>query len=309
MPFVEAPPLPEFLATQLPFERRALELENGEDAGRRLHFLADGPEDGRPVLLLHGNPTWSFLWRKVIAELKGSGLRVLAPDLLGLGLSTKLPALEDHTVARHADAIADLVKALALTSYTLVAQEWGGPSGAAPAARAPERVSGRVLANTAVTVPPKPRGTAFHKFARVPLLSDLAFRVFGFPQRGFLHRVQGDPSSLRGEVVQAYRWPLRRLRDRIAPLALARMVPDSNEHPSIPELRLGEAWFREFEGPVSFVWGTKDPILGSTLRHHEKAHPDAEVTRTEAGHFLQEEVPGALAAAIVRLFGTTTRLA
>lgn len=295
MGFETAPPLPEFLTDQLPFDRGAYRLEAGADAGRRLHFIDHGPRDGRPVLMLHGNPTWSFLWRKVIAVLPE--FRCVAPDLLGLGLSYKPRRLADHTVDRHCDAIAALVEALDLRGAILAVQDWGGPIGAGTGARLPDRFAGAVVANTSVLLPDKPRGTAFHRFARRPLVSDFAFRVLGFPL-GVLHRTQGDPASMRGAVARAYRWPLRRIRDRAAPLALARMVPDRPDHPSVPALRRGEAWVRGQRGPIALVWGTRDPILGRALKWHEQAFPDAPVTRTEAGHFLQEEVPGELAAAV-----------
>lgn len=292
---LEPPPLPGWLAAGLPFDRGAYRLARGPDAGRRVHFVDHGPRDARPVVMLHGNPTWCYLWRRVIARLPE--LRCVAPDLLGLGLSDRLPRLADHTPERHAGAVAELVEALDLSGAVLVVQDWGGPIGAIAGTLAPGRFAGLVLANTAVLLPEKLRGTFFHRFARRPVVSDLAFRVLGFPQRS-LHRAQGDPESIRGTTARAYRWPLRRFRDRVAPLALARMVPDGEDHPSVPALRRGDAWVRDFEGPVALVWGTEDPILGRALRRHQEAFPDAPLTRTPAGHFLQEEVPDDLAEAV-----------
>src|SRR5262245_3105489 len=295
MSFLSSPSLPDFLAPLLPFRRAAYEIERGSDAGRRIHFIDHGDPGARPVLLLHGNPTWSFLWRKVIALLPD--FRCVAPDLLGLGFSDRLPRIEDHSVERHGAAMAELVEALDLRGVILVGQDWGGPLAAQVGLRLPERIAGLVLANTAVSVPHHPRGTLFHKFSRVPVLSDLIFRGLGFPQN-LLWTVQGDKRSIRGEVARAYRWPLRTWRDRIAPLALARMVPSGPEHASVPALRQGEAWARSFNGPVALVWGLRDPILDRALRHLEPLFPQAPVTRTQAGHFLQEEVPEALAAAV-----------
>jgi haloalkane dehalogenase len=294
MPFVPPPALPDWIAAELPFDRAAYRLEAGPDAGRRMHFLDHGPRGARPVLLLHGNPTWSFLWRKVIGRL--GELRCVAPDLLGLGLSDTL-RLEEHTVQRHSGAVAELIEALDLRGAVLVGQDWGGPIGCAAAARLPERIAGRVFANTAVILPPKLRGTAFHRFARRPIVSDLAFRFFGFPQNA-LHKAQGDPASIRGTTARAYQAPLQGWKRRAAPLAMARMVPDSIDHPSVPALERAELWARTAPGPTALVWGERDPVLGRALKRHEDTFPDAPVTRTQAGHFLQEEVPDELAAAV-----------
>jgi cis-3-alkyl-4-acyloxetan-2-one decarboxylase len=304
VPFQPVPPLPSFIAQQLPMARGSYELEHGPNAGRDLHYIdtgpSEGPKKGEPtVFMVHGNPTWSFLWRKVIAALPGR--RCVAPDLLGFGLSSRLPREEDHRVERHADTLCELVDALELDRVVLVGQDWGGPLvaslGARLSAQRSDRVAGVVLGNTSVLVPREPRGTLFHRFARAPVVSDLAFKVLGMPQN-LLWVAQGDRRSIRGDVARAYRWPLRSRQDRVGPLALARMVPDSVAHPAIDELRRGEAWIRAFEGPMALVWGTKDPILGKALRRHEETFPDAPVTLTRAGHFLQEEVPDALAAAI-----------
>ncbi|MCY1012959.1 alpha/beta fold hydrolase [Nannocystis pusilla] len=289
----DVPELPAWLAALLPLRRRASVLADGS----QIHCIDHGEADAPVVLLLHGNPTWSFLWREVIARLPG--LRCVAPDLLGFGLSSRI-ALHEHSVERHVDALAELVEALGLRRFVLVGQDWGGALGPVLAARMPERVAGVVLGNTSVVLPPRPRGTWFHRFARTPVVSDLAFRGLGFPQNA-LWVAQGDRRSIRGPVARAYRWPLRHLSDRSGPLALARMVPDSLEHPSIAPLRRGEAWLQEFVtggGPLALVWGERDPILGRALARHERAFPTASVTRTRAGHFLQEEVPEALAAAI-----------
>lgn len=295
MPFAPPPPLPEVLDAALPFRRRSFVLEEGPDAGRRLHFIDHGEPGERPVVLQHGNPTWCYLWRKVIGRL--TGLRAVAPDLLGFGLSDRLPAVADHSLARHADAVAELVRALELEGAILVGQDWGGPVLAAVGARLPERVAGLVLANTTVLVPRRPRGTLFHRFARIPLVSDLAFRGLGFPQVA-LSWAQGDRRSLAGRASRAYRWPLRGLRDRVGPLALARMVPHRPDHPSMPELRRGEEWALGFKGPTALVWGERDPILGRALGRHRRELPHARVFTTRAGHFLQEEVPEVLAEAI-----------
>jgi haloalkane dehalogenase len=279
----------------LPFGRALVDI--GE---HRVHVMEAGA--GRPVLMLHGNPTWGFLYRKVAAELLGEPLRLIMPDLVGLGLSDKPRKLAAHTLENHGRWMAALIERLDLRDLVFVGQDWGGPIGLSALAKT-GRMAGLVLLNTAVG-PPRPgsRSTRFHRFARRPLLSDLAFRVFGFPQNN-LSLVQGDKASIQGEVARAYRFPLRRLADRAAPLALARMVPDSLEHPSVAALNECQSFVERFSGPSAIVWGDRDPVLGRARAQVEKLLPRAEVTRTEAGHFLQEEVPGAIAAAIRSVAG------
>jgi len=299
MPFHPAPPLPSRIAQMMPFSRASYELGRGRHAGLEMHYVDAGPRDRDAVVMIHGNPTWSLLWRKVILGLPDR--RCVAPDLLGFGLSSKLAHIGDHSVDGHADSIAELIDALQLERVLLVGQDWGGPLvtsvGARLSATDPKRVRGVVLANTSVLVPERPRGTLFHRFARMRGVSELAFIGLGMPQNA-LWSVQHDRGSIGGKVAAAYRWPLRRFRDRAGPLALARMVPDDLRHPSIDPLRRGQAWIESFAGPVALVWGRNDPLLGKALGRHRRALPNATVTETDAGHFLQEEVPDALATAI-----------
>ncbi len=287
----DPPPLPDFLADAMPFRRRVADL--GE---HRLHLVDQGTHE-TTVLLVHGNPTWSFLWRKVIRGL-GSDLRVVAPDLLGFGLSDKPRRTRDHDLEGHVDRLCRLVEHLDLQRLVLVGQDWGGPIAAGVGERLRDRVAGVVFANTSVLRPKRPfRSKAFHRFSHLPLISDLAFRGLGFPLRA-LHRAQGDPASIGRLEARAYRWPFRRLRDRAGPLALARMVPDAETHPTTsPMDRIG-AWVEAWEGPAALVWGLRDPILGRALRRHQRALPQARVWESEAGHFLQEEVPELLVEAI-----------
>ncbi|MDQ3034476.1 MAG: alpha/beta fold hydrolase [Myxococcota bacterium] len=299
--FEDAPVLPRWLDNELPFRRRVARVD-----GRRIHFVDEGA--GTPVLLMHGNPTWCFLWRKVIARLREhEGLRLIAPDLLGLGLSDKLPNPADHRLDVHARAIARLTEVLELEDAIVVAQDWGGPIGVGAAMLRSEGgkpfLRGLVLGNTAVLEPKRPlRTTSFHRFSHLPIASDLAFRGLLFPVP-VMHRVQGDRRSIGSREKAAYAWPLRRLGDRAAPLGLARMVPDREEHPSVPFLdRLG-GFVRAYRGPAALVWGERDPILGRALARHREALPQATVEITSAGHFLQEEVPDELARAVRTVAG------
>ncbi len=288
-----APGLPDWILRQLPAGITRSTVDVG---GLRMHIMEAGT--GTPVLALHGNPTWSFLYRKVAAALAGQPFRLVMPDLIGLGLSDRPAHAAEHTIENHARWLGALIDGLALRDAVVVIQDWGGPIALRALADRPQAAAGLVLLNTVVG-PPRPgfRPKLFHRFARWPLVSDAAFRLLGFPLR-HLHRVQGDRASIRGEVARAYRWPLRRGTGNAAPLALARMVPDSGSHPSVAALRRGQEFLQAFVGPAAVVWGERDPILGRVVGWIEKLLPSAEVTRTPAGHFLQEEVPDVVASAI-----------
>lgn len=284
------PPLPSWLESQLPMIRYRVEV-----GAWRMHVMERG--EGPTVLLMHGNPTWGYLYRKVVAEL-GDQFRVIVPDLVGLGLSDKPHHACQHTLENHISWVSRLIQKLDLQDVIVVGQDWGGPIAFGAAAANPGRIAGLVVLNTVIG-PPKPgfKATAFHRFARAPLVSDLVFRVGQFPQIR-LGVAQGDPKSISGQVSRAYRFPLRRFRDRKAPLALARMVPDTMQHHSLPALQRVYEFVSGFEGPTAIVWGKRDPILGSVLGHVRRTLPNAPVTETGAGHFLQEEVPTEIADAI-----------
>ena len=279
--------LPDWLHEQLPFDHAWHEVR-----GRRMHVMTTG--EGPTVLLVHGNPTWGYLWRKVVARLEG--FHCVMPDLVGLGLSEKPEDPAFHRLDTHVEHLADLVERLDLREVTLVVQDWGGPIGVGSFMRQPERLRALVVLNT-VLGPPKPgfRATAFHRFSQTPGLSDLVFRGLGFPQV-CLWTAQGDRRSIGRRETRAYTWPLR--DNRVAPLALARMVPDSMEHPSVATLTRIHRFVESFDGPAAIVWGDRDPILGRLKKRIGRALPQATLTETQAGHFLQEEVPEEIAEAI-----------
>ena len=292
-----APPLPAWLETMVPFRRYLIEAGD-----YRNHVMEVG--EGRPVLCVHGNPSWGFLYRKVALALTGRPVRVIMPDLVGLGFSDK-PGTAFHTLDHHIGWFGQLVDALDLDDPVLVVQDWGGAIGVGAMAERPEKLAGLVVLNTALSEPkPDFKATAFHRFGRLPLISDVAYRLLGFPQIA-LAAAQGDRSSIKGAVARAYRYPLRDRRHNQAPLALTRMVPDSMDHPSIPALRRVGEFVRSYDGPAEIVWGDRDPVLGGARSHLSRMLPHAAVTRTEGGHFLQEEVPVEIATAILRVAGVS----
>src|SRR5262249_27237543 len=142
--------------------------------GLHVHVAEWGPSDAPPVLMLHGNPSWGFLWRKVVAHVReqgGAPVRMVVPDLVGLGCSDKPRDPAIHTLAQHGRWIGALIDRLRLEELVFVGQDWGGPIGLAALDGRIGRVRGMVLLNTVVG-PPKPgfRATAVHRFSRAPIL-------------------------------------------------------------------------------------------------------------------------------------------
>ncbi len=286
-----APSLPSWLEPMVPFERYRIDV-----GGRRMHVMETGT--GFPVVALHGNPPWGFLYRRVVQALAGDDVRVIMPDLIGLGFSDKPTDASEHQLEHHQRWMASLYDALGLERFVLAIQDWGGAIGVGALALRPHMTAGLVVMNTALT-PPKAgfRATAFHRFANTPLLSDMAFRGLGFPQSVIAKMVP--TKVLTRDERRAYRVPMARFADRLAPLAMARMVPDGRpDHPSIPALLRCRDWVDAFDGPAHIVWGDEDPVLGGVRSWMQKLFPRAPITRTPAGHFLQEEVPDEIAAAI-----------
>lgn len=262
-------------------------------------FIDEGR--GRPVLMVHGNPMWSYLYRKMIALLRERGFRSIAPDLIGFGSSDKHRRPSEHSLAQHIEDVRALVEALGLDDLIIVGHDWGGPIVSGAAMQLGARVSAAVLGNTAVLKPARPfRPKGFHRFSHVPLLSEAAFYGLVFPVP-FLSTVQGRRSSIGPLELAAYFHPFLMPWDRAGPLGLARMVPNAEDHPSTHVLdRIGE-WWSHFDKPLALVWGTQDPILGRSLKRHREAFPRAIVSETDAGHFVQEEAPNEMVNAILRV--------
>ena len=296
-----APDLPAWIAKEVPFTRYRVAVGDG----LHMHVMETGR--GRPVLMVHGNPTWGFLYREVAMRLQGQGLRLIMPDLIGFGFSDKPRDFAAHSIRNHSKWLGSLIDQLDLRQVTLVCQDWGGAIGVHPFTTRPDRLAGMVVLNTVLDAPPpgfKP--TAFHRLSHMPLVSDFVFRLLPLPQAA-LHLAQGDKSTISGNIARAYRYPFRRIGDRVAPLATARMAVDRMGHPSIPALEECAAFVRSFDGPKAMVWGRRDPVLARALKRTKALLGDPPVTETQAGHFLQEEVPDEIAAAVLDVSARLSR--
>jgi haloalkane dehalogenase len=194
-----------------------------------------------------------------------------------------------------------VLEQLDLTELVYVGQDWGGPVGMGALAMSPGLLKGAVLMNTAFTAPTeKANLSRAHAAVKSPVIGELIMEVFTtvFDQ---LHRAQGDSDSMNESVKSLYARPVLDSGNAKAPVALMRMVTDGPDHPSTPAMRVIEAYVDTLDIPAEIVWGNSDPILGRALPVMKRSFPHAPVTETQAGHFLQEEVPEVIAEAIVRV--------
>ncbi|MAI94015.1 MAG: haloalkane dehalogenase [Halieaceae bacterium] len=293
----EAFPLPDYVAAVVSDAYKSYFIE--VEPGIKIHVLEVG--QGYPVYLQHGNPTTGLLYRKVVESLPLYRVRVIMPTMVGLGFSTKIPASE-HTLDNHMHWMKKLLTMLDLTEAIYVGQDWGGPVGMGALSLSPGVLKGAVLMNTGFSAPRVPIDLSrAHALVKTPLVGEFVVEVMSsfFFQR--LGRVQGDPTTMPPDVLDLYRRPLQDSGNAKATLALMRMVPDGPDHASAPALRDIEHYVTGLDIPVELVWGMNDPILAKALPVMQELFPAAPVTETEAGHFLQEEVPEAIAAAIMRL--------
>ncbi|MEO1662670.1 MAG: alpha/beta fold hydrolase [Pseudomonadota bacterium] len=292
----EAFALPDYAAEVLSEDYKSYFIE--VEPGIKIHVLEVG--EGYPIYAQHGNPTSGFLYRKVVAELPTDRVRVIMPTMVGLGFSTKISASE-HTLENHMRWMNSALQQLQLEDLVYVGQDWGGAVGVGALMQSPELLSGAVVLNTGFNAPTEKMSLSrAHDLAKTPVVGELLMEnlVSIFDR---LHETQGDPASIPKEVADLYGRPVIESGNKKAPLALMRMVPDGPDHPSSAELRNIQAYVTSLDVPAEIVWGMSDPIFARALPAMKAFFPNARVTETQAGHFLQEEVPVEIAAAIIRV--------
>ena len=178
----------------------------------------------------------------------------------------------------------------------------GGPVGMGALSLSPGVLKGAVVMNTGFRAPRAPMDLSrAHALVKTPLVGELVVEALSSVFFARLPRVHGDPATMPPRVMDLYRRPLEDSGNAKATLALMRMVADGPDHASSPALRHIERYVEGLDIPVELVWGMNDPILGRGLPFMQKIFPTAPVTETEAGHFLQEEVPEIIAAALLRI--------
>ncbi|MBW8060351.1 MAG: alpha/beta fold hydrolase [Solirubrobacterales bacterium] len=274
-----------------PFEPRWFDSADG-----RMHYVDEGPRDGAPVVMVHGNPTWSFLYRNFIPPLVEAGHRAIAVDHLGFGRSEKPDRRELYTIERHAQRFDTLLESLDLHDATVVPQDWGGPIGLWWATRHPERLRGLFILNTFAHRPPEkvPLPLPLHLF-RTPGVGEVMVKGLDAFKRGLLFRAGVmHRERLTDDVKRAYRAPHPSWSSRTPILVFPREIPSGPEGKVSDLLAdIEERLERDFRSkPVGIAWAMKDLAFTPEMleRLWLKTFPEAPVLRIEdAGHYLQED--------------------
>ena len=253
--------------------------------GVRVHYVDEGPRAGAPVLLMHGEPSWAFLYRKMIPGLVAAGHRVVAPDLVGFGRSDKPARREDYTYARHVAWMAGVLGALDLRDVTLFCQDWGGLVGLRLVAEHPERFARVVAANTGLPTGDEKVSEAF-----------LAWQAFSqktevLPVGRIIQT--GCARSVAPEVVAAYEAPFPDETYKAGARQFPLLVPTRPDDPASEANRAAWRALEQFEKPFLTAFSDSDPVTKGAERPMHKRIPGAagqpHVTIERAGHFLQED--------------------
>jgi len=254
--------------------------------GLWMAYVETGPASGEPVLLLHGEPSWSFLYRTVMPVLAEAGFRAIAPDLIGFGRSDKPAAIADHSYARHVEWVrAFAFDRLDLRGLTLVGHDWGGLIGLRLVAEHPDRFARVVAANTGLPTGDHPMPDVWLRFRDV---------VLAAPVLSVSRLVQaGCQTRLPAAVLAAYDAPFPDESFMAGPRAMPRLVPTSPSDPAAPANRAAWERLAAWDKPFLVAFSDRDPITGGMAPVLKQAIPGAAGLEhpviTGAGHFLPED--------------------
>ncbi len=282
------------------FPANYVQLDDTEGGQLRMHYLDEGSGDAAPVLVMHGEPTWCYLYRHVIPIFAAAGHRVVAPDLVGFGRSDKPTKRADYTYQRHVDWMTDWLQQVDLQGITLVCQDWGGLIGLRLVARMPERFARIVVANTALPTGDKPMSAAFRswqEFSQNVPNFNAGRIVFG-----------GTTSKLTDAEVAAFNAPFPDESYQAGARQFPVLVPDSPDNPASEPNRAAWQVLQRLNTPVLTVFGSDDKIMAGVERVFQKLMPGAvgqkHTILPNAGHFLQEDVPDELAQATLEFIAS-----
>ncbi len=274
------------------FQPHYVEVPGGDGTDLRIGYIDEGPRDAAPVLLLHGEPSWSFLYRKIIPLLSDRH-RVLAPDLIGFGRSDKPTEKEDYSYEKHVAWMSAWLTALDLKDITLFCQDWGGLIGLRLVAAFPERFARVVVANTGL-----PTGSGLTEGFANWLAVSQSMPVF--PVGMFVNG--GSQRQLTPEEIAAYDAPYPDESYKTAARIFPTFVPVTPEHASVAENLAAWKVLEAFDKPFLTAFSDKDPITGGGEKPFQARVPGAKgrkhLTIEGGGHFLQEDKPEEIARVI-----------
>lgn len=284
-------------ADEYPFESQWIDIR-----GNRMHYIDEG--QGDVLLCLHGNPTWSFAWRRIIRDFSPTH-RVIALDHIGCGMSDK-PEDYPYTLERRISDVCRFIELLGLKKITLVAHDWGGAIGMGAAGRIPERFSRFILMNTG----------AFHSkeipfriaVCRIPILGAIGVRGLNLFSSMALKMAVAKQDSLTQAARAGYLAPYDSWATRLAVHEFVKDIPLRPSHPSyatLTEVEQGLSRFRK--SPMLLIWGERDWCFTTNfLREFQRRFPEAEtLSLPEAGHYVFEEAPAEITARMRKFLAET----
>ncbi len=277
------------------FTPHYLTVDDTEGGELRVHYLDEGPAAADPVLLLHGEPSWCYLYRKMVPLLVAAGHRVIAPDLPGFGRSDKPSQRSDYTYQRHVDWMDSLLQQLDLTNITLVCQDWGGLIGLRLVAERGERFARVVAANTMLPTGDHDPGEAFKKWR------SFSQQVPDFPVGVIIDGAT--TTALSPDVTRAYDAPFPDESYKEGARQFPLLVPATPDDPAAAKNRAAWELLRQWKKPFLTAFSDSDPITAGADKVMQKLIPGAagqpHTTIINGGHFLQEDQGEELAGVVV----------
>ena len=285
-----------------PFKPNYLTILDRNGEGLRIHYIDEGPIDAKPVLLMHGEPSWSYLYRKMIPIIINAGHRAIAPDLIGFGRSDKPAYQKDYTYQRHVEWMQAWIEKIDLQGVTLVCQDWGGLIGLRLVAQNPNRFSRVVAANTGLPTGDVPMSDAFLGWRK------FSIEVPDFDVGAIIS--MGCRTVLPANVISGYNAPFPDDTYKNGARIFPSLVPITPRDPGAKANR--EAWevLSRFKKPFITMFSDSDPITHNGEHVFQRQVPGAKnqahITIKGAGHFLQEDRGEEFAKLIINFIAQTS---
>jgi haloalkane dehalogenase len=287
------------------FKPNYVDVPSGDGDTLRIHYVDEGPQDADPVLLMHGEPSWSYLYRKMIPVLTAAGHRAIAPDLIGFGRSDKPAKRTDYTYQRHVDWMTAFIRRINLREATLVGQDWGGLIGLRLVAEHPDRFARVVAANTFLPTGDLPPGEAFLRWQTYS--QETPNLHVGGIIRG------GCKTELTPEVIEAYNAPFPDDSYKEGARQFPLLVPTSPDDPASEANRAAWQVLTAWEKPFLCAFSDQDPVTRGADRVFQSTVPGTKgqphTTIEGGGHFLQEDKGEELAEVVVAFIAATSEVA